>query len=449
MLQRIIFWGTGAALVIAPLPLAGNRIWAVALLALLVFGLFILHLLSAVKASQRLLPPRYAMPVMVPVLVVWLWLGVQMVPGLGALAGRHLGAVSVSMLSFDPSMTHMMWLKTAMLLAFVWMVFSVVNSKQRLYQFALIMVASGFIQALYGTWLNLNPGMASPIFGVPYSNRATGAFMYHNQLANFLALTLSIGIGVLVSQLSMAASSARWTHKLRDVADTLLSPKMVIRLGLIIMVIALILTRSRMGNSAFFMSLAGISAYALFFYNRPPRNMKLLIISFFILDLLLIGSFFGVEKVKQRLVETSLQSETRDEVVRDAIPMIMDYPVFGMGGGSFYSSFPAYHPEKYSGFYDHAHNDYIQFAVELGLPMTLLLGWMMLYSLWTSLKTMAKRKTPLYQGIAFGSAIAVVHMLLHATVDFSLQSPAIALMFMAILSLSHIAHHLPSPRKTR
>ena len=81
--------------------------------------------------------------------------------------------------------------------------------------------------------------------------------------------------------------------------------------------------------------------------------------------------------------------------------------------------------------------------------MTLLLGWMMLYSLWTSLKTMAKRKTPLYQGIAFGSAIAVVHMLLHATVDFSLQSPAIALMFMAILSVAHIAHHLPSPRKTR
>ena len=178
---------------------------------------------------------------MVPVLVVWLWLGVQMVPGLGALAGRHLGAVSVSMLSFDPSMTHMMWLKTAMLLAFVWMVFSVVNSKQRLYQFALIMVASGFIQALYATWLNLNPSMASPIFGVPYNKQATGAFMYHNQLASFLAITLAMGIGVLVSQLSMAASSARWTHKLRDVADTLLSPKMVIRLGLIIMVIALIL----------------------------------------------------------------------------------------------------------------------------------------------------------------------------------------------------------------
>ncbi len=144
------------------------------------------------------------------------------------------------------------------------------------------------------------------------------------------------------------------------------------------MIIALILTRSCMGNSAFFIALAVGSLFAFFFYKHKPKNMRLLIISFFILDLILVGSIFGVEKAKQRLEETNLASETRDEVVRDSLPIIKDYTLTGTGGGSFYSTFPGYHPEPYSGFYDHAHNDYIQFAVELGLPATIMLGlWLL------------------------------------------------------------------------
>lgn len=202
-----------------------------------------------------------------------------------------------------------------------------------------------------------------------------------------------------------------------------------------------------MGNSAFFFALAAISIFAFFFYNRKPKHLRLLILSFFIMDLILIGTIFGVEKVKERLLETSLASETRDEVVRDSIPMILDYPVTGMGGGSFYSSFSKYQSEPYSGFYDHAHNDYIQFAVELGLPIAFLLGAMVLYCLFVSLKTIVKRKTPLYQGVSFGCAVAIIHMLLHATVDFSLQSPTIALLFISILSLSLISSNLKRERR--
>ena len=258
-----------------------------------------------------------------------------------------------------------------------------------------------------------------------------------------------MGIGVLVSQLSLTGSGDKLWRKARGVAQMILSPKMVIRLSLIMMIIGLILTRSRMGNSAFFFALASVSVFAFFFYNRKPKHLRLLIVSFFIVDLILIGTIFGVEKVKQRLAETSLASETRDEVVRDSLPIIADHPVFGMGGGSYYSSFPSYHPIQYSGFYDHAHNDYIQFAVELGVPITLMLGLMMFYCLWLALKTMVKRRTPLYQGVAFGCAMAIVHLLLHSTVDFSLQSPAIGLLFVSILCLALVVANLTRPKTRR
>ena len=436
-LNKLFFYSLCTLTIYAPIPLGANRIWASSTLTFFIFSLFLVHLLSTAKNKRTFLPASYSLPVIVPLTITVLWLVLQLTPGLGAFIGR-----SFSTLSFDPSLTHIMLLKTVALTLFAWLVFYYVNTKALVYKFALAILISGLLQALYASWLNLNEGMLTPIFYIPYSKAAVGSFVYKNQLANYLALCLSVGIGVLISQLSLNGSSHQVRHKIRDIALVLLSSKMLIRLGLIIMIIALILTRSRMGNSAFFFALASISLFSFFFYNRKPKHLRLLILSFFIVDLILVGTIFGVEKVKQRLLDTSLASETRDEVIRDSIPMILEYPVFGSGGGSFYSSFSQYQAGPYSGFYDHAHNDYIQFAVELGLPITLLLGAMVLYCLFISLKCMVKRKTPLYQGISFGCAVAIVHMLLHSTVDFSLQSPAVALLFISILSLSLIVSKL-------
>lgn len=437
MLSRFIFYSLCVVIIYAPIPLGANRIWASATIEFCVFLLFILHVILSIKERVKFFPPTYSVPLLIPLLMTVCWLVVQMLPFLGGVANRVTDT-----LSFDPSLTHIMFLKSLAFLMFAWLVFCYVNTKDRIYKFATTMLISGLLQALYGIWLTLGDVTLSPIFNVPNNRSAVGTFMYRNQLANYLSLTLAMGIGLLISQLALVGTGLNWRHKIRALFLTILSSKMVIRLSLIIMIICLILTRSRMGNSAFFISLLLTSVFAFFFYNRKPKHLRLLIISFFILDLVLIGSIFGVEEVKQRLLKTSFQSETRDEVVRDSLPIILDYPFFGTGGGSFYSSFPSYHPEPYVGFYDHAHNDYIQFAVELGLPITMLLGFMILYSLYKSLQTMCKRQTPLYQGVSFGCTMAIIHMLLHSTVDFSLQSPAIAILFIGILALGLIVSNI-------
>ena len=435
-------------IIYAPIPLGANRIWASSSIEFLIFLAFIGHLFLSFKNDIPLFPPRFAKLILVPLVLTLVWLLIQMTPGLATLLSRstheNINENINATLSLDPSLTHIMFLKTLAFTAFVWMIFCYVVNQSTLKRLAFTIIVTGLLQALYAIWLNLNDNSASPIFNFSYTNRANGSFVYANQLANYIALCLSIGIGILVSQLSLSAASSRLKQRVRDLAKALLSPKMIIRLTLIIMIIALILTRSRMGNSAFFIALATVSLYGFFQYKRKPRNLRLLIISFFVVDMILVGSIFGIEKVKERLIETSLSSETRDEVVRDSLPMIQDYWLTGTGGGSFYSSFQSYQPEYYSGFYDHAHNDYIQFMAEIGVPITLMLGAMMLYCLWIALATVRKRRTPLYQGVAFGCSIAIIHMLLHSTVDFSLQSPAIALLFLTILSMSVIAHHLSS-----
>jgi len=430
----LLFW--------LPIPLGSYRPWAIFLFGFATASLFLMHLTLALRNRKSLRPPSYSIWVLGPLAAVIGLLLIQLIPGLNSSTSSVLSSISI-----DPMQTKVTLIKTITLFLLSWLIFSYCKHADTLKKLCYAIVAGGLVQALYATYLNLNPEMMSPVFGYGYEKRAAGSFTYQNFLANYLALCLSIGIGVLISQLSLTGSGKNMRDKARGLLTVILSSKMLLRASLILMIIALILTRSRMGNSAFFMSLAAVSIFAFFFYNRKPKNLRLLIISFFIMDLIIVGALFGVDKVKERLIETSLESETRDEVVRDSLPIIQDHLLFGTGGGTFYTAFPKYQPIPYTWFYDNAHNDYIQFAVEFGVPTTLMLGILMLGALITALKTMIKRKTPLYQGVSFGAAVAIIHMLLHSTVDYSLQAGANSFTFMIILCFVFISANLPRDKK--
>ncbi|MFP3373985.1 hypothetical protein, partial [Pseudomonas sp. SIMBA_068] len=85
----------------------------------------------------------------------------------------------------------------------------------------------GVFQALYASYLNLSPDVVSPIFGYKHTDRAIGTFTYSNFLANYLALCLCLGIGVLVSELKRNNGKGKNTLKqtLRAWAEILLSSK--------------------------------------------------------------------------------------------------------------------------------------------------------------------------------------------------------------------------------
>ena len=427
-MNRLIFVLLCGILFLLPLPLGSYRPWAILAMGLLISATFITHLIyGAINNNQSLYPPLYSWPVFAALGVVIAVCVVQMFT-----------------VSVDPFQTKHMLLKTSFMIMFCWLIFIYCNTAQRIKKLIYAIICAGVFQALYASYLNLSPDVISPIFGYKHTDRAIGTFTYSNFLANFLALCLCLGIGVLVSELKRNNGKGKNTLKqtLRAWAEILLSSKIVLRISLIIIIVALILTRSRMGNSAFFIALMVVSFLALFVYNNKPKAFKLLIVSFFIIDLIIIGAIFDVEKVKQRISETSIASETRDEVVRDSIPLILDKPLLGSGGGTFYTAFPAYQSEPYSGYYDNAHNDYIQFAVELGIPATAALGLLVLYCLWLCVATMRKRKTALFQGVAFGCAIAIIDMLLHSSVDYSLQAGANSMLFMVILCLAILSNKI-------
>jgi tetratricopeptide (TPR) repeat protein len=116
--------------------------------------------------------------------------------------------------------------------------------------------------------------------------------------------------------------------------------------------------------------------------------------------------------------------------------MVRDFPLFGVGLGSWPDLFPRYQsPPWSSNFYREAHNDYLELLAETGVIGFALLAcffWQGGRRLFRSLGVLSPKSLPVVA--AFLSALAI--MAFHEFFDFNLQIPANAFLFTLLLALA-------------
>lgn len=439
----LIFW--------VPIPLGSNRPWAWSIIEIIAFTLLAFHLLISVKNNESFSKKlHHYKPLLLMFLAVQLWVILQYIP----LPNSILYSISPNLvdiysyfpdkagtLSLDPGQTKVASFKGLTYFCIMILSLLLVTNEKRLRLMLAVMVVSGTFQAVYGSLQAMSGNQLSWVFEVNNSSIATGSFIYKNHFANFLLLCISIGIGLLVTYLSnQKLTTGR--AKLRQFVSSLIHGKAVLRIALAIMVIGLVMSRSRMGNAAFFISMTLTGIFAFLYFKQRSKNLSILLISLFVIDTFILGSLFGLDKVKQRMEQTSFSQETRDEVNIYGLELIQKFPLTGTGAGSFYAVFPMVQQENFYIYYDHAHNDYLQFAVEYGLPATLLLAVIVLWSLWHTGYAMRHRRNNLMKGTAFGCMMAIIGMLIHISVDFNLQAPANAVYFVLIITLAWQSRYL-------
>lgn len=326
-----------------------------------------------------------------------------------------------------------------------------VDTREKLNLLAITFVLAGTFQAFYGSFMALS-GIEYGFFTEKHQFRgmATGTYDARNHYAGFLEMSLAVGIGLMLSQLRIDRSKG-WKDRWHRLLETILSPKFRLRLYLVIMVVGLVLSRSRMGNTAFFVSVTLCGILALYFQHRyrqqrVNRNIIIFFVSMAIIDVLIVSNWFGIDKLVERMEKTSAETEIRDEAVRDTIKIWQDHPVAGTGAGTFYLAYPKYQGADVSQAQFTAHNDYLEIGSELGLIGFSLLGFTVLYCLWQGIRAQIERRSRFLQGIGFASTMGIVAILIHSFTDFNLQIPANALAFMVILAFGCIARHLPSAK---
>ena len=447
--QGALFLGLVAILVAAPLPLASNRPWALGMLAMAIWALLslgaIYWTLHRGELAARLAAGGWA----VACLTGFCMLVAAQLPELAPEMRRWFVGTTTSggPLSLDPASTRLYLLTAATHLGGFLATLLLVHERRHLLGLAAALVVSGLVQSIVGVG-RLAYGDTYVYLGEDFApDRALGTFANSDHLANYLALCLSLGLGLLLARFELQAPARNRYERWVRLLDFMLSTKMLLRLMLIVMVIALVLTRSRMGNLAFFTSLLVVCSMLAWRSPQLRRGALWLVASLLVVDLLVVGEWVGLDRVVQRLEQTSVTDarkkasdseetfEQRQAGALDALAMVRERPLSGFGGGTFYTAFPLFKgPKAYGGRYDHTHNDYVEIAADTGLVGLSLLAAVVLLAARRIAQLMRDEEPRHHRGLATGLAMALSVMLMHSLVDFPLQIPANALTFSVLLA---------------
>ncbi len=327
------------------------------------------------------------------------------------------------------------------------------TTPKRIRQLVICMILAALVQALFGAlmtlsgteWLLLEPKQ----YGIGY---ATGTFVNRNHFAGLVLTGLALGIGLLVGNASRKSSAQNWNARVRDWLHWVMGPAMRLRLMLVVMVIGLVLSHSRMGNGAFFITLFSTSLLALVIMRPLPKKVLVLLSTLVIIDVMLVGSWFGFDQVVERLQGTGQFDDVarvsadsdRLNISKETMTAALDFIWLGSGGGTFEQVFPSYRPVDLRKTFDHAHNDWAEILLEYGVfGFVLLVAWG-LTGFWNAIKAMGARRNPVMKGVGFGVVMALSACVLQGFVDFNLHIPACAGFLTITVALGVAVHKTPT-----
>ncbi|NOY17035.1 MAG: O-antigen ligase family protein [Gammaproteobacteria bacterium] len=456
--MNFLFYTLLSLFAILPLPRGSTFDWAWMLMSIVVYVMAAIWLLWYRQGKVVVTPAFHSARYVMILLLIWLvWNLMQTVPlpiGLleviSPLSAEmyRLGMPDINFapISIDVNATREQLITGLAYVLIFAMVLLVVNSMKRLRIFTLWLIVLGVLQAVIASLAYFG---GQEIYYNVLS--AQGTFANRNQLAGFLELNLAIGIGLLLSSMSEQGSRS-WRDRIRGWAQSLLSRKVRIRIYLAIMVVTLVLTRSRMGNTAFFASMTIAGILALLIMKRSPRPVVILLTSLVIIDIFIVSQWFGLDQLQQRFenmkkekVSLDIRTNTlnRLNTSMQTRALHKDAALTGTGAGTFFAVFPAYQDIGQPGFFQHAHNDYLEFMSDTGWTGLLLLAAIVLITFAAAIRAMRKRRHPLMRGMAFSSVMGIISLMIHSTTDFNFRIPSNAALFMVILALGWIALSMP------
>jgi len=243
------------------------------------------------------------------------------------------------------------------------MIFYTDRHKNRFYLFLSFL---GFISSIVAIifYLNNNPDIL--IFkNSYYNNSSTGFFINRTVFAVFLLFSLIASLELLRNL---------HTNIIKKKSNFFL--KIYIRLFVIFITIGIITSFSRIGNFLFLITILLYLINEYYFAKNKDSSIKYIIILILLIDILILGFYFGGLKIINRFYFLSNEFEqiysneinlSRFEIAKFGFIQLKKFLIFGYGSGNFETLFQINFIELDNQYANHAHSDIIEFVGEFGL----------------------------------------------------------------------------------
>jgi O-antigen ligase len=426
--------------VLSPLPLGSNREWSWTLCSLVAAGLTLLWLVTrGWRSGETVRVAHPAIPLMFLLLCIWVlvqaatWVPAGWQHPLWLQAGGVLGEGLPGRITLtaEDSYTGLMRLLGYALVFFL--TFQLARDRGRARAMLGWLVAAGLVYAVIGLvvfWSDYSPAWLFGAKDMPPDLRST--FVNRNHFATWQGLTMLCAIVWL--HLRMARPGTR-PYTLPDDRATS-AERWVLQAWLpltaiLLMATALILTHSRGGFLATLMAV--IVLLVLLESRMPVKRVRARVGVLAALAVSGLAFYMSSEVLLKRIERTDITTEGRLVVYENVRHGISENPWLGFGYGTFADSFRLYDRIEAPVHFDRAHNTWLENLFELGIPAALALFAAIGGLALTCLKGVRRRHRD-WAYPALGVAASVLTGV-HALFDFSLQIPAVAILYACILGI--------------
>ena len=290
----------------------------------------------------------------------------------------------------------------------------------------------GVFESLYGMFEFFSG--RRHIFYVDWSDwihSVTGTFLNRNCFAGYLLMVIPLSIGFFLSREKYRYGRFMgWRHRL----SSLDGKTLLLGFGLILMILALILSASRGGIISLLLSFS----LMIFLFRDPSGREKFSKISVLIFCLAVLwAAWIGLDAVISRFFTApEAFMRTRWILWAGAYGILKDFPVLGSGLGTFPEVYSMYRSSHILGLDIQAENDFLQLAAEVGVVgiVPLLALFVFLFFKATSgIRSLSPEEPQRYIGI--GGLVGILALMFHSIVQKNLQLPANAFLYTVIWAM--------------
>ncbi len=441
----------GLLLLLAPLPLGANRMWSASLVSVWT-NLLLLLLLAGWMLRPRMIESPFTPTLRIALIllflvIAWILLQISFFPPtdwhhplwqeadtLLQHQGLKTSEPQRGMIALDPAAAKFYLVRFLGYIASFWLALLLAQDSRRAYLLLGTIITAGLLYAGYGFYIEATGSNKVLWFDKrSYIDNMTSTFFNRNSYAAYAGLGLLSSAAYVYHRWRKVWHESSENFFWRDLLATLAARELYWLLLPIIMFVALVLSASRAGFAS---CMAGLVVLILgFAINKKVSARSILTLILVLTGIGVVGLFIGgatlVERLNANVVNEDL--DMRLGVYKLAWEAVQANPWFGYGLGNFDTAFRLFRDPTVIGWFQEAHDEYLEMMMDLGIPATILWFSGLALLVWRCLRGMVyRRRDGIFPVLALA---ATTQEGLHSILDFSLQIPAIAITYAAILGI--------------